>query len=163
VRKFGKFAAVALVVAAAGAIAASAFAGGTAKAAFRASFSGKAVVRVSGSQAEISSAQAKGPGVPIGKATLFGKGAGNNSDPCPLFGGNATITTKTGKIKFAVSPIAGNACTDEQAQQFSLSGRATFKGGTGKYKKAKGSFKFSGSYNRGTGAFSVKFVGTLTY
>jgi hypothetical protein len=163
VRRFGKFAAVALVVAAAGVIAASAFAGGTTKAAFRANFSGKAVVRVSGSQAEISSAQGTGSGVPIGKATLFGKGAGNNSDPCPLWGGNATITTKTGKLKFAIAPIAGNACTDEQGQQFALSGRGTFKGGTGKYKKAKGTFKFSGNFNRGTGAFSVKFVGTLTY
>lgn len=161
--RFRKSAAVALVVAAAGVITASAFAGGTAKTAFRASFSGKAVVRVNGSHADITSAQAKGTGVPIGKATLSGVGAGNNSDPCPLWGGNATITTKTGKLKFAVAPIAGSACTDEEGQQFSLAGRATFKGGTGKYKKAKGTFKFSGSYNRGTGTFSVKFVGTLTY
>jgi hypothetical protein len=162
VRKFPYFAAGAVVAAAAAIIASSAFAAGTAKVAFRANFSGKAVVRVSGSHAEIVSAQAAGRGVPIGKATLFGKGAGNSSDPCPLFGGPATITTTKGKLKFAISPIAGSACTDEQAQQFSLSGRALFKGGTRKYAKAKGSFKFAGTYNRSTGAFAVKFVGTLT-
>jgi hypothetical protein len=142
-------------------IAGVAFAGGTATVPFRASFSGKAVLRVNGSQAEIVSARAVGRGVPIGRATLFGKGAGQNGDPCPLFGGPATITTKNGKLKFAIAPSAGSACTDEQAQDFSLSGRATFKGGTGKYARAKGSFKFAGSFNRRTGTFAVKFVGTL--
>ena len=161
-RKLRFFVVGAVVATAAAAIAASAFAGGTKKVPFRASFKGNAVVRVSGSHADIVSAKATGTGVPIGKGTLAGTGAGNNSDPCPLFGGPATITTKAGKLKFAISPIAGSACTNEEAQQFSLSGRATIKGGTRKYAKAKGSFKFAGSFNRSTGAFSVKFVGTLT-
>jgi hypothetical protein len=163
VRKFRTFAACTVVAAAAAVIASSTLASGTAKVAFRANFSGKAVVRVTGSQAEITSAQASGTGVPIGKATLLGKGAGNNSDPCPLFGGPATISTAKGKLKFAIAPTAGVACTDEEAQQFSLSGRATFKGGTRRYAKAKGSFKFAGSFNRRTGAFTVKFVGTVTF
>jgi hypothetical protein len=162
VRKFRSFAAGGLVAAAAAIIATSGFAAGTAKVAFRANFSGKAVVRVSGGQAEIVSAQAVGKGSPIGRATLFGKGRGSNSDPCPHFGGPATITTTKGKLKFAIAPTSGSACTDEQAQQFSLSGRAVFKGGTRKYAKARGSFKFAGSFNRSTGAFSVKFLGTLT-
>jgi hypothetical protein len=136
--------------------------GGTANVAFRATFSGKAVVEVTGSHADIVSARASGSGVPIGKATLFGKGAGNNAEPCPLFGGPGTITTKKGKLKFVVASTGGSACTDEQGQDFSLSGRAKFKGGTGKYAGAKGSFKFTGSYTRKTGAFSVKFVGKLT-
>ena len=145
------------------AIAGSAFAGsGTTKVAFRANFSGKAVVQGTGSHADIVSARASGRGVPIGKATLFGKGAGNTADPCPLFGGPATITTAKGKLKFAVAPTGGSACTDEQGQDFSLSGRAKFKGGTGKYARAKGTFRFTGSYKRSTGAFSVRFVGTLT-
>lgn len=136
--------------------------GGAANVAFRANFAGKAVVQVSGSHADITSARATGRGVPIGKATLFGKGAGNNADPCPLFGGPGTITTAKGKLKFVVAPTGGSACTDEQGQDFSLFGRAKFKGGTGKYARARGSFKFTGSYTRRTGAFSVKFVGTLT-
>jgi hypothetical protein len=162
VTKFRSLAAGAVVAAAAAVIATSALAAGTARVAFRASFSGKAVVRVSGSHAEIVSAQGVGRGVPIGRATLFGRGAGNNADPCPLFGGPGTITTTKGKLKFAIALTAGSACTDEQAQQFSVSGRAVFKGGTRKYAKAKGSFKFVGSFNRSTGAFAVKFVGTLT-
>ena len=136
--------------------------GGSANVAFRANFAGKAVVQITGSHADITSARATGRGVPIGRATLFGKGAGNNADPCPLFGGPGTITTAKGKLKFVVAPTAGSACTDEEAQVFSLSGRAKFKGGTGKYARAKGSFRFTGSYTRRTGAFSVKFVGTLT-
>jgi hypothetical protein len=160
-RTLRSFVAGAVVATAAAAIAASAFAGATKKVPFRASFHGNAVLRVSESHADIS-AKGTGSGVPIGKATLAGTGAGNNSDPCPLFGGPATITTKTGKLKFAIAATGGSACTNEEAQQFSLSGRATIKGGTRKYAKAKGSFKFAGSFNRSTGAFSVKFVGTLT-
>jgi hypothetical protein len=163
VRNFRRLAVGGAAAAALAAIAGSAFAGsGTTNVAFRANFHGKAVVQITGSRADIVSARASGRGVPIGKATLFGKGAGNNSDPCPLFGGPATITTKNGKLKFVVAPTGGSACTDEQGQDFSLSGRAKFKGGTGRYARAKGSFRFSGSYTRSTGAFSVRFVGTLT-
>lgn len=130
--------------------------------AFKASFSGKAVVRVSGSKADIS-ADATGTAFPLGKSKLSGKGVGNNTEPCPLFGGTATITGATGaKLNFLIGPAVGNACTDQDAQTFSLSGRATFKGGTGKYLRAKGTFKFSGTYERGTGLFSVKFTGLLT-
>jgi hypothetical protein len=135
--------------------------GGAAKVAFRANFAGKAVVQVSGSHADITSARASGRGTPIGKATLFGKGTANNSEPCPLFGGPGTITTRNGKLKFVVAPTGASACTDEQGQDFSLSGRAKFKGGTGKYARARGSFRFTGSYTRSTGAFSVRFLGTL--
>ncbi len=37
------------------------------------------------------------------------------------------------------------------------------KGGTLKFKKAKGSLHFSGHYDRKSGAFNVKLTGTLTY
>jgi hypothetical protein len=162
VRTFGRVAAGAGVAAAAAVMVGSAFAGATRSVPFRASFIGNAVVKVTGSHADITSAKAVGTGVPIGKATLLGKGAGNSSDPCPLFGGPATITTKTGKIKFTIRPTGGVACTDEEAQMFTLSGRATITGGTGKYARAKGSFKLAGTYNRRSGRFSVKFVGTMT-
>jgi hypothetical protein len=129
---------------------------------FTGSYSGKAVVRVAGSKADIN-ADATGTSVPLGKSKLSGKGVGSATDPCPLFGGTATITTAKGmKLNFLVAPAAGNACTDEEGQQFSISGRATIKGGTAKYLKAKGTFKFTGSFDRGTGLFSVKFTGLLT-
>ena len=163
-KNFQSLAACGAAVVAVAVIAGPALAGGdAAKVAFRANFAGKAVVQVSGSHADITSARATGKGTPIGKATLSGKGAGNNTEPCPLFGGPATITTAKGKLKFVITPTGGSACTDAQGQDFSLSGRAKFKGGTGKYARARGSFKFTGNYTRKTGAFSVKFLGTLTF
>ena len=160
--RFGKVAAGTGVVAAAAVMAGSALAGSAARVPFRASFVGNAVLRVSGSHADITSAKGVGTGVPFGRGTLLGKGVGNNSDPCPLFGGPATITARTGKIKLAISPTGGVACTDEEGQMFSLSGRAAITGGTGRYARAKGSFKLAGTYNRRSGRFSVKFVGTMT-
>jgi hypothetical protein len=164
VNRFRILATGAIVATAAAVVAGSALAGGAAKkpVPFRANFSGKAVVRVSGEHADIVSARAAGSGVPIGKATLAGKGAANNADPCPLFGGPATITAKAGKLKFTVGPTAGKACTNEEGQLFTLSGRASIKGGTGKYARAKGSFRFAGTFNRKSGAFSVRFLGTMT-
>jgi hypothetical protein len=138
---------------------------------FRGTFAGKAVVRVTGETADIS-ASATGPARILGKsrisgtlgrAKLLGKGTGNTSDPCPLFGGVGSITAATGsKLNFTIPPAAGSGCTDETAQLFSLSGRATVTGGTGKYVRTKGVLRFSGSFNRGTGAFNVAFTGTLT-
>src|SRR5262245_4370578 len=161
-KTFRGFAVAAAVAAAAAVIATSAFAVAAKTVPFRASFKGTAVVRVSGGHAEIVSAKATGTGMPIGKATLFGSGAGNSSEPCPLFGGPATITTKAGKLRFVIAPTGGSACTNEEGQLFTLSGRAKIKGGTRKYARAKGSFKFAGSFNRSTGVFSVKFLGTLS-
>ena len=152
-------------VATAAVVAGPALAGGAVSAktvAFTASYSGKATVKIAGSKADISAA-ATGTGTLIGKSKLSGKGVGSAVEPCPLFGGPATITTAGGaKLNFVITASGGSACTDEDAQTFSLLGRATFKGGTGKYVRAKGSFKFTGIYDRGNGLFSVKFRGTLT-
>ena len=136
---------------------------GSTTVAFRATYAGKAVVRVTGSTADIPSASATGTGTLVGKSKLSGKGAGVGADPCGTFGGPGFITASNGKrLNFVIAPTAGNACGDEGGQTFSLVGRATFKGGTGKYLKAKGSFKFTGIFDKGTGAFSIKLIGTLT-
>ena len=130
--------------------------------AFTASYTGKATVKVSGSKADIA-ADATGTGTLVGKSKLSGKGAGSNVEPCPLFGGPGTITAADGaKLDFVITASGGSACTDEEGKTFSLLGRATISGGTGKYAKAKGSFKFTGTYDRGSGLFAVKFTGTLT-
>ena len=130
--------------------------------AFTASYTGKATVKVSGSKADIA-ADATGTGTLVGKSKLSGKGAGSNVEPCPLFGGPGTITVANGaKLNFVITASGGSACTDEEGKFFSLLGRATISGGTGKYAKAKGSFKFTGTYDRGSGLFAVKFTGTLT-
>jgi hypothetical protein len=154
--------AVAATALAAAALAATGFAATAKPVAFTATFTGKAVVKSTGDAAQITAATATGTSKAFGRLALAGKGAGIKSDPCPLFGGPATITTKLGKINFVIAPTGGSACTDEAQQQFTISGKATIKGGTLKYRKAKGYFKFAGSYDRGTGGFSVKFVGTLT-
>ncbi len=129
---------------------------------FTASYSGKATVKVSGANADIT-ADASGSGTLVGSSKLAGKGVGKGVEPCPLFGGPASITAADGsKLNFVISSAGGSACTDEAGQTFSLLGRATINGGTGKYAKAKGSFKFTGIFDRGNGLFSVKFRGTLT-
>jgi hypothetical protein len=69
-------------------------------------------------------------------------------------------TTGT-KILFKVLP-GSTGCGDEEANVFSVSGRAQVTGGTKAFRKAKGSLKFTGVYDKGQGTFSVKFTGKLT-
>ncbi len=63
-------------------------------------------------------------------------------------------------LKFVVQP-SSTGCAGEDQNQITVSGAAKFMGGTGKFKLARGTFTFSGYYDRGTGAFTVKFTGTL--
>ena len=128
---------------------------------FKAAFTGKAVVKVDGQAADITATGA-GLATLLGKSRLTAKGAGTASDPCPLFGGLASITGTGGKLNFRIPPAAGSGCTDEQGTTFALVGRATIIGGTLKYRKAKGTFKFTGTFDKGTGNYSVKFTGLLT-
>ena len=130
---------------------------------FAASYTGKSVVKIVDQSATISSVTGLGTAsLPVGKSKLAGMGAGVGGDPCGTFGGPGSITAVGGKIKFSIAPVAGSACGDESGSTFTVSGRATIKGGTAKYLKAKGTFKFQGTFTKATGAFSVKFVGLLT-
>jgi hypothetical protein len=130
---------------------------------FAASYKGTAVVKIEDNVATISSISGLGTAtVPVGKSKLSGMGKGLGGESCGTFGGPGAITTTTGKLNFVVAPTGGIACPDESRENFSVSGRATFKGGTGKYLRAKGTFKFTGTFTQSTGAFTVKFLGTLT-
>jgi len=130
---------------------------------FAATYKGTAVVKIEDNAATISSVTGLGTAsVPVGKSKLSGLGKGVGSDPCGTFGGPGAITTPTGKLNFVIAPAGGTACPDQSQENFSVNGRATFKGGTRKYLKAKGTFKFSGTFVKSTGAFTVKFLGTLT-
>ncbi len=155
-----RFAAVLAVAATAALTAGSAFSV-TKPAPFKGAITGKAVVAINGQSATISATGA-GLVTPLGRVKLAAKGAGSQSDPCPLFGGTATLTGPLGVLRFKVAPASGNACTDEQGTLFSLVGRATIIGGTKKYVKSKGTFKFTGTYDKGTGSYAVKFNGLLT-
>jgi hypothetical protein len=130
---------------------------------FAATYKGTAVVKIEDNVATISSVAGLGTAtVPVGKSKLSGLGKGAGSDPCGTFGGPGAITTPTGKLNFVIALTGGTACPDQSGENFSVNGRATFKGGTRKYLKAKGTFKFTGTFVKSTGAFTVKFLGTLT-
>ena len=58
---------------------------------FKAAFTGKAVVKINGQAADITATGA-GVATMLGKSKLAAKGAGTQSDPCPLFGGIASMT-----------------------------------------------------------------------
>jgi hypothetical protein len=130
---------------------------------FAATYKGTAVVKIEDNVATISSVSGLGTAtVPVGKSKLSGMGKGLGGDPCGTFGGPGAITTATGKLNFVIALTGATACPDQSGENFSVTGRATFKGGTRKYLKAKGTFKFSGTFTKSTGAFTVKFLGTLT-
>jgi hypothetical protein len=130
---------------------------------FSATYAGKSVVALVDNNATIQSTAGVGTATaPVGKSKLSGAGKGVGGDPCGTFGGLGAITAVGGKLTISIAPTGGSACGDESGQTFTVSGRATVKGGTGKFAKAKGSFKFAGTFTRATGAFTVKFVGTLT-
>ena len=159
--------AVALAVATAALVVGTAWAGTAAGEAkivlFAAKYAGTATVIVTDDVAEIS-ANGAGSGTLIGKSKITGKGFGYASEdqPCVPFTGPGSMFNATGtKLNFKVLP-GSTGCGDEEAQVFSVSGRAQVVGGTKAFRKAKGTLKLTGVYNRGAGTFSVTFSGKLT-
>lgn len=145
-------------------VAGSAFAGTAVKkpVAFSASYSGQAAVKVADNVADIQ-ANGSGTGALIGAGKITGIGKGNTAGnpACVPFTGPGTMTGPKGTVAFTV--LAGSTgCGDEGGQVFSISGKAKVTRGTGALAKATGTLKFSGTYDRGAGTFSVKFKGTLT-
>ena len=168
--KFRILLAVGVAATTAALVTASALAGGGKIVAFKASFAGTATTKITGDQVDIV-AQANGTGTLIGKSKLSGKGSGMKTADanCVPFSGPATIvTSKRLKpkskafmiLKFVVQP-SSSGCAGEDQNQVTATGTAKFAGGTGTFKKASGTFTFTGYYDRGTGAFSVKFTGSL--
>lgn len=129
---------------------------------FKAKYAGTAAVKVTDNVADIS-ATGPGLGTLIGKSKVTGKGTGDSSvQPCVPFTGTGLMSnTKGTTIKFQViSPSSG--CGDEEGNVFSISGKAKITGGTKLYKKAKGTLKLTGVYDRGAGTFSITFSGKVT-
>lgn len=84
--------------------------------------------------------------------------------PCSPFSGPAQIKSAKGILKLAILPSSSGCVTDESAQsKVTLKGTVKVLGGTGSFKKAKGTLKFKGAYDRSSGAFSVKLFGPLSY
>jgi len=167
VRKLLAAGAVALATAIAavvivGVSSASAAAGKTKIVSFTAKYAGTATVLVTDTVANIS-ANGVGTGTLIGKSKITGKGLGDASQqPCvPFTGPGSMANSKGSKLNFKVLP-GSTGCGDEEGQVFSITGRAKVLGGTKVFKKAKGTLKLTGVYDRGQGTFSVKFTGKLT-
>jgi plastocyanin len=131
--------------------------------AFKASYAGKATVKVADSVADIA---AEGPGTAtvIGASKVSGTGKGDTSQqPCVPFTGNGVITASRGPTTLRFVVLQGSSgCGDEAGKVFSISGRAKVTAGTGAMAGASGTLKLTGVYDRGAGTFSVKFSGSLT-
>jgi hypothetical protein len=151
-------------VAAAALVASSAVAGTTRSAKaipFTAKYAGTAVVRVTDQVADIS-ATGSGTGTLLGAGKLTGKGSGDASQqPCVPFGGTGTLAGKGGTLAFRLVSGA-QGCGDEAGQSFAISGHVAVVKGTGKLAKTRGSLKFTGTWDRGSGSFTVKFLGSLS-
>jgi hypothetical protein len=132
------------------------------KVAFVATYSGTANVQVNGNVANIS-ANGTGTGTKLGSGSISGTGTGDSSQqPCVPFTGPGVMTGAAGtKLSFTV-PTGAQGCGDEAGQVFSVVGNATVTNATGKLAKAKGTLRFTGTFDRGAGTFSVKFTGTLS-
>jgi hypothetical protein len=74
------------------------------------------------------------------------------------------LAGKAGKLKVKLLPTSrGCAAGEEDRDNISFSGSAKVTGGTGKFRAAKGTLRFTGHYDRASGAFTVKLKGTLKY
>ena len=133
---------------------------------FTASYAGAAVVTVTDQVADISTT-GNGKGLPIGVSKITGKGTGDAAArPCVPFAGTGSIVglkglMKGAKINFKMA-VGSQGCGDEAGEVFSVTGRAIVTGGLGAFRKAKGTLKLTGIYDRNKGTFAVKFAGKLT-
>lgn len=130
---------------------------------FTATYAGVANVKVTDNVADISVAKGAGKGTLIGKSTVTGVGKGDASQqPCVPWTGKGTMANTKG-VKIVFTMLKGSGCGDEQGEVFSITGRAKILKGTKAFKKSKNSLlKVTGTYSRGTGAFTVKFSGKVT-
>ncbi len=127
---------------------------------FTAKYSGTAVTTQTDNVVAIT-ANGHGSATLIGVGKITGLGKGDSSvQPCVPFTGTGTMRGPSGTITFKVTPGAAG-CGDEAGQLFSVTGKASVLKATGKLVRAKGTLKMTGTYDRSSGAFSVKFRGSL--
>jgi len=150
------------------ALALAAVAAGTALAAhsvaFKGSYAGTVTEKVDG-QTVTAAASGAGSGTLIGKGKLSGTVVGTTANPpCSPINGPGKLTGPGGTLKLTVvTPSRGCAASETEQDSISVSGTAKVKGGTLKFKNARGTLHFSGHYDRKSGAFNVKLTGPLTY
>jgi hypothetical protein len=132
--------------------------------AFTASYSGTVTEKVNGSTVT-ATPHGKGSGTVIGKSTLTGIVTATTANPpCSPLNGPGTLAGKVGKLKVTLlSTSRGCAAGEDDRDNISFSGSAKVIGGTGKFRAAKGTLRFTGHYDRSSGTFNVKLRGTLRY
>jgi hypothetical protein len=151
----------------AGALAVAAVVAGTAlggSSAFVAKYSGTVTEKVDGQQVT-AVPRGKGTGTPIGKSTLTGVVKATTANPpCSPLNGPGTLAGAKGKLQLSLLPTSrGCAAGEEDRDNISFSGSAKVIGGTGKFRGAKGTLRFSGHYDRAGGTFNVKLSGTIKH
>ena len=128
---------------------------------FTAKYTGTAVTQQTDSNVAIT-ANGSGKGTLIGAGKVTGLGKADSSvRPCVPFNGTGSMKGPGGVITFKVNPGTAG-CGDDAGQLFSITGKASVLKATGKLAKAKGVLKMTGTYDRSSGTFSIKFSGTLT-
>ena len=154
------------------AIGLAAFVAGTAVAAapkpktvaFKGHYAGQVTEKVNGTDVTALTT-GTGTGTVIGKGKLTGTVTASTANPpCSPIAGKGWLTGAKGKLKVTVLPTSrGCAASDTDQNNITVSGTVKVAGGTLLFRKAKGSVHFSGSYDRTSGAFSIKLTGKLTY
>jgi hypothetical protein len=129
---------------------------------FTASYKGTVTEKVSG-QTVTAVPRGTGTGTPIGKGTLTGTVTGTISNPpCSPLNGPGVLSGTAGKLKVTLlSSSRGCAASEDDRDNISFSGSAKVTSGTGKFRGAKGTLRFTGHYDRAGGTFNVKLRGTL--
>jgi hypothetical protein len=132
--------------------------------AFKGSYAGTVTEKVDG-QTITALARGAGAGTLVGKGKLSGTVIGTTANPpCSPINGPGLITGPKGNLKLTVvTPSRGCAASETEQDSITVSGTAKVKGGTLKFKQARGTLHFSGHYDRKSGAFNVKLTGKLTY
>lgn len=132
--------------------------------AFVAKYSGTVTEKVDG-QLVTAVPKGKGTGTLIGKSTLTGVVKATTANPpCSPLNGPGTLAGAKGKLQVNLLPTSrGCAASEEDKDNISFSGSAKIIGGTGKFRGAKGTLRFSGHYNRAGGTFDVKLTGTVKH
>jgi hypothetical protein len=145
----------------------------TKKLAFKGSYHGTIGLLWSSTGVSATSVSGHGTGTLLGSSAMAGHGAGTAASTCDPFSGTGSLTGGANKLLLkVVSSSQTQACAAGQAAPtlVSVKGVAIVTGGTGKYKGAKGTLKFSGSFSiqsttagsSESDAFTATLTGTLT-
>lgn len=150
-----------LTIAVAGALAATSTTPKPKPIAFVGTYTGTATTNTNGSTVSIT-ANGTGTGAMLGAGKITGVGTGDTSQqPCVPFIGTGKMTGAGGTVIFKMIP-GSVGCGDQQGENFTVTGHATILKATGKLLKRKGTLKFTGTYDRSSGAFTAKFRGSLS-